>query len=130
MNFLSSVKLSLNCLRANKKRAFLTILGIIIGVGSVIVIMSVGAGAQSLLVNEISSFGSNLFGITPGAADENGPPASVMGITVTTLKLDELEDINKVPGVIAATAYVRGVDSAVFDSQKVDITDLSLINQI
>ncbi|OIO16948.1 multidrug ABC transporter substrate-binding protein [Candidatus Kuenenbacteria bacterium CG11_big_fil_rev_8_21_14_0_20_37_9] len=122
MNFLSSVKLSLNCLRANKKRAFLTILGIIIGVGSVIVIMSVGAGAQSLLVNEISSFGSNLFGITPGAADENGPPASVMGITVTTLKLDELEDINKVPGVIAATAYVRGVDSAVFDSQKVDIT--------
>ncbi|MFH1890087.1 MAG: ABC transporter permease [Candidatus Kuenenbacteria bacterium] len=120
---LHNIKLALNGLRANKKRAFLTMLGIIIGVGSVIVIMSVGAGAQSLLVNEISSFGSNLFGVMPGATSENGgPPASVMGITVTTLKLDEAEDIKKIPQVLAVTAYVRGVDTAVFDNQKTDIT--------
>jgi len=122
MNLLSSVKLALNGLRANKKRAFLTMLGIIIGVGSVIVIMSVGAGAQSLLVNEISAFGSNLFGVMPGAAADDGPPASVMGITVTTLKLNEADDIRKIPGVISVTSFVRAVDTAIYGSQKTDTT--------
>ncbi len=122
MNLLSSIKLALNGLRANKKRAFLTMLGIIIGVGSVIVIMSVGAGAQSLLVNEISAFGSNLFGIMPGASSEDGPPASVMGITLTTLKLDEADDIRKISGVVSVTAFVRAVDTASYGSQKSDTT--------
>jgi len=58
----------------------------------------------------------------PGATDENGPPASVMGITVTTLKLDEMEDIKKVPHVKALTAFVRGVDTAIFENQKSDVT--------
>ena len=60
MTFVSNIKLALTGLKVNKKRAFLTMLGIIIGVGSVIAIMSVGAGAQSLIVNELSAYGSNL----------------------------------------------------------------------
>jgi putative ABC transport system permease protein len=122
MTFLSSIKLSLAGLRANKKRAFLSMLGIIIGVGSVIVIMSVGAGAQSLIINEVSSYGSNLIGVMPGAANEEGPPASVMGITVTTLKLKDLEDIKKIPYIQTATAYVRGTATAYYEDQRSDIT--------
>jgi len=122
MSIITSIKFSLNNLRANKKRAFLTMLGIIIGVGSVIVIMSVGAGAQSLIVNEISSFGTNLFGVIPGAADDNGPPASVMGIIVTTLKLNEVDDLIKIPHVEAVTAYVRGVGTMAYQNQSTEAT--------
>lgn len=122
MIFLSSVKLSLRNLNAHKKRSFLTMLGIIIGVGAVIIIMSVGAGAQSLIINELSSAGSNLFGIMPGAPNESGPPASVMGITVTTLKLDEVDDLKKISHVEAVTAYVRGVDTVSYFNQKSDAT--------
>jgi len=122
MSILSSIKFSLINLRINKKRSFLTMLGIIIGVGSVIVIMSVGAGAQSLIINEISSFGTNLFGVIPGAADDNGPPASVMGITVTTLKLKEVDDLEKIPHIEAITAYVRGVGTMSYQSQSTEAT--------
>ena len=83
MTVFSSFKLSLTTLGANKKRSFLTIFGIVIGVAAVIIIMSVGAGAQSLIFNQISSQGSNLIGILPGYSDENGPPASAMGVVVT-----------------------------------------------
>ena len=122
MTIFNSVKLSLRGLRASKKRALLTMLGIIIGVSSVIMIMSVGAGAQSLIVNEINSFGSNLFGVMPGATSDNGPPASVMGITVTTLKLKELDDLRRLPHVKAVTAYVRGVDTVSYANQKIETT--------
>lgn len=122
MTLLSALKLSLTSLRANKKRAFITMLGIIIGVGSVIVIMSVGAGAQSLIINEINSFGSNLVGVLPGASDEKGPPASVFGITITTLKLKELDDILKIPHVVAGTAYVRGTETMSHGNLKTDST--------
>jgi len=130
MTLVKNIKLALDGFKVNKKRAFLTMLGIIIGVGSVIVIMSVGAGAQSLLVNEISSFGSDLFGITPGAANDDGPPASVMGITVTSLKLEELDDIKQISGVKAVTAYVRGVDSINFNNQTSDVTYIGTTNDI
>ncbi len=122
MLILNSIKFSLHNLNVNKKRSFLTMLGIIIGVGSVIVIMSVGAGAQSLIINEISSFGTNLFGVIPGAADENGPPATVMGITVTTLKLKEVDDLKKIPHVEAVTAYVRGVGTMNYQNQFTEAT--------
>ena len=86
MTLLDGLKLSISMLRTNKVRSFLTSLGIIIGIAAVIIIMSVGAGAQSLIINQLNSVGTNLVGILPGASEENGPPASVLGIVVTTLK--------------------------------------------
>lgn len=126
MTLYSSIKLSLTGLKTNKKRAFLTMLGIIIGVGSVIIIISVGAGAQSLIVNELSSFGSNVFGVIPGAADDDGPPASVMGITVTTLDLGDIDDLSKIPHVLAVTPYVRGIDTVTYQNQKTEATYLGV----
>lgn len=100
--------------RANRIRAVLTILGIIIGIGSVIVIMSVGAGAQSLILNQVNTMGTNLIGILPGASDPNGPPATVFGLTITTLKYEDaqaLRDRAQVPHSVAVSAYVAGVDT-------------------
>ena len=74
------VKISTKSLLSNKGRSFLTMLGIIIGVSAVIIIMAVGAGAQSLIINQVKSLGTDIIGILPGASEEEGPPATVMGI--------------------------------------------------
>ncbi len=65
-------------------------LGIVIGVGAVVLIMSLGAGAQSLILGQLDSFGSDLIGILPGASDEKGPPASVFGVVSTSLKHEDV----------------------------------------
>jgi len=90
-------------------RSFLTGLGIIIGIASVIVIISAGAGAQSLIVNQLNSVGTNLIAVLPGASDEKSAPASAMGIVVTTLKYEDAQAIaNEVPNVIAVSSYNSG----------------------
>jgi len=122
MPFFTLIKSSLKLLQRNKNRTFLTVLGIVIGVSAVIVIMSVGAGAQSLIFNQLSSFGSNLIGIMPGFSDEKGPPASVMGIAITTLKESDAEELKKIKGVEAVANYVRGVETATWQNRKADIT--------
>jgi len=111
MNLTENFKNSFNVIRTHKLRSFLTMLGMIIGISAVIIIMAVGAGAQSLIINQISSAGSNLIGVLPGAAEEDGPPASAMGIVVTTLKYEDalaLGETKNVPHAQATTAYVQG----------------------
>lgn len=108
MNSIRVIKSSFTNLAANKTRSFLTMLGIIIGVGSVITIMAVGAGAKSFVFNQIESFGTNLIGILPGASEEEAPPASVFGIVITTLTYDDAREIKKIPHITAVTPYVNG----------------------
>ena len=69
MEFIDFLKTSFNTLMANKTRSFLTTLGIVIGISSVIVMVSIGSGAQKLIVNRISAMGSNTIFIEPGAFD-------------------------------------------------------------
>ncbi len=111
MNILIPIKISFKNLMAAKFRSFLTMLGIIIGVASVIIIFAVGQSAQELILDQIRGVGSNLIGVLPGASDEKGPPASAMGIVVTTLKYDDLLELKKpknVTGVEAAAGYLMG----------------------
>ncbi|OGO85332.1 MAG: hypothetical protein A2Y24_08465 [Clostridiales bacterium GWE2_32_10] len=86
-------------------------MGIIIGVASVIIIFAVGQSAQELILDQIRGVGSNLIGVLPGASDEKGPPASAMGIVITTLKYDDFLELKKtknVTGVVAGAGYVMG----------------------
>ena len=106
-----AVKNSFKTLAKNKSRSFLTMLGIIIGVASVILIMSLGAGAQSLILDQVANLGTNLVSITPGKSEENGPPASVMGVVITTLTYEDLLAIrnkSRVPDLEAASGYSQG----------------------
>jgi len=100
MEIINIVKLAWNGLITNKGRSFLTMLGIIIGVASVIIIVSAGAGAQSLIYNQIRSLGSNLVAVLPGQGGGNGPPASVYGIVITTLKYDDAVALSQGPNAI------------------------------
>ena len=109
----------------NKVRSILTMLGIIIGVSAVIMIISVGAGAQSLIFNQIKSQGTNLVAVFPGSGEDDGPPVSVMGVVITTLKYDDikaLKDSARSPYVEAYTGYVRGNTTVVWQGNKEDTT--------
>ncbi|MFH1116353.1 MAG: ABC transporter permease [Pseudomonadota bacterium] len=66
------VKIALGALRVNVMRSLLTMLGIVIGVGAVIVMVSVGAGARELVGEQIRSIGSNLILVVPGATTQGG----------------------------------------------------------
>ena len=116
---------TLQALKRNKMRSFLTSLGIVIGISSVVIIMSVGAGAQSLVVNQIQGIGGDLLAILPGASDSDGPPAAVMGISITTLTAEDLEAIEtRVPEITAAAAYVRGIATASWQNKTDDTSFL------
>ena len=94
----------------NRRRTLLTTLGIIIGVAAVVIIVSIGAAAQNLILAQVKSVGPDLVGILPGKSESNGPPASVMGIAITTLTADDglaLEDKHNATNVLAAVAYSR-----------------------
>ncbi|MCL5794953.1 MAG: ABC transporter permease, partial [Patescibacteria group bacterium] len=119
MGVIQDAKNSFRNIRARKLRSFLTMLGIIIGISAVIIIMAVGAGAQSLIINQIKNSGSNLIGILPGAADENGPPASALGIKVTTLTLEDGDALRNIDHVVAVAPYVKGVATAQWQGQDV-----------
>ena len=83
-------------------------LGIIIGVSAVVLIMSLGAGAKSLILGQLSGFGGDLIAILPGQSDEKGPPASVYGVKVTSLKLSDIESFKKsanVPHITSTVSY-------------------------
>jgi putative ABC transport system permease protein len=111
MRLTDPVKISYKNLTTTKFRSFLTMLGIIIGVASVIIVMAIGACAQALILNEVQSVGSNLIGVLPGASDEKGPPASVFGVVITTLKYEDLQAILKkknVPNAVTGSGYVTG----------------------
>jgi putative ABC transport system permease protein len=114
-------------LRRKKMRSFLTSLGIIIGISSVVIIMSVGKGAESLVVNQIEGIGSDLIAVLPGAADDEGPPASVMGIIITTLTDDDTKTIiERVPEIEIAASYLRGVAAVTWQNKTDDTSFLGI----
>ena len=108
MYIFNALKYAFQNLALQKSRSFLTMLGIIIGVAAVISIMAVGASAQDLLLSQVRAMGSNLVGILPGAADEMGPPASLFGIEITTLKYEDALALEKLPYLMAVCSYVKG----------------------
>ncbi len=101
----------------------MTILGFVIGVAGVIVIIALGAGAQSLVLGQVTKLGSDLIAVLPGKSDETGPPAAVFGIQVTTLTNEDAEamrDKSKVPNLSAVAAVVRGSGTVLWSSQSID----------
>ncbi|MFZ2522581.1 MAG: ABC transporter permease [Minisyncoccia bacterium] len=123
MGFIFTIKLALKSLLARKGRSALTMLGIVIGVAGVIIIISLGAGAQSLVLGQVNKLGSNLLSIQPGNSDPKGPPAQVFGVIITTLTNDDaiaLRTISQVPHAEAVNAMVRGASSVTWQNKTVD----------
>lgn len=125
MSFLDIVRTIWFNLKSNKGRSVLSILGIVIGIAAVVMIISIGDGAQGLILSQIETAGSNTITIMPGAAEEDGPPASVMGIVITTLKSDDAEALmksNNVPDLESVSASVTGVDTITWGDESIGAT--------
>ncbi|MBU1046495.1 ABC transporter permease [Patescibacteria group bacterium] len=122
--FMESFKIAVTSLLSNKIQSLLTMLGIIIGVASVILIISIGAGAQSLILSEIKSLGTNLIAILPGHSEEGSfSPTNSFG--VTTLKYEDalaLTDNRDIPNIEAVTAYSKGFGVVEWKSETYNTT--------
>jgi len=104
MNLTESFRVAMASLVANKMRSALTMLGIIIGVGAVITLMSVGRGAQAMVTDQIRSMGTNLLFVMPGAARGEGGARQGAG-TAPTLTYEDALALAE-PGAIPEVAAV------------------------
>lgn len=91
MLFWQVIKIAFRGLMANKMRSFLTMLGIIIGVGAIIAMLSIGEGAKKQVTESIKRFGTNLLRVRPGAARQRHVHTGV----VETLILDDARAIEE-----------------------------------
>jgi putative ABC transport system permease protein len=118
--FFSSIVLAFQSLWRHKGRTMLTSLGILIGIASVIMVVSIGGGAQSVILNQVRSIGSNLISVIPGGQIENGPPVAAFGITITTLTLEDVEAVSEIDHVVAVNPYAKGNSQIIFGGETMD----------
>lgn len=103
--FWESIQIAINSLFANKLRSILTMLGIIIGVGAVIAMVSIGMGVREKVQTSIGSLGSNLIIISPGAASSTGVRQAA-GTNTTLNIMDAQAIMREVEGVSAVAPSV------------------------
>ena len=108
MKILNLIKIALKALANNKMRGFLTMLGIIIGVASVITMLAIGQGSKRSIQSQISEMGSNMIMISPGADMRGGVRQSASAME--TLKLTDYESL------VNETRYLSAVSPTVNSS--------------
>jgi len=101
MKFIEFFGIAIRSLLANKLRSSLTMLGMIIGVGAVIVLMSVGAGLQNYITSTFEEMGSNLLFVTPANPDAPEIAAMAPGYAIASLTMDDAEAMRDIRSVIA-----------------------------
>ncbi len=104
MNIIESMRIALSSLGANKLRSGLTMLGIIIGVMSVIAMLSIGEGAQAAITAQIDSIGTNLLFVRPGATQQGGVRAAEG--SASTLTMEDGQSLVGIPGIVAVAPEV------------------------
>jgi len=116
MTYMDSVFSALGAIRVNVLRSVLTALGIIIGVAAVIIMIAVGAGAQSKVDNLIKSLGSNLVLVLPGTTTSGGARGA-RGSRPTITEDDAIAIQNEIDTVMAAAPMVRGGGQLIYGNQ-------------
>ncbi|MBW7887562.1 MAG: ABC transporter permease, partial [Bacteroidetes bacterium] len=116
MNVLNILKVAMRSLGRNKMRSFLTMLGIIIGVGAVITMMAVGTGAQANIQAQIATLGTNVLLIFPGSTNQGGVRGG-MG-TMQSLTPEDFEALRtQCPSVARMTPQVRAMAQIIYSEQ-------------
>ncbi|HEX4103964.1 MAG TPA: ABC transporter permease [Candidatus Paceibacterota bacterium] len=106
----------------NKVRSGLTMLGIVIGIASVIALQAVGQGAQSSIQSSIQSLGANLIMVTPGAQKTIGTTVSTGLGSAETLTADDATAISQLPDVTAVAPEVSGRYQVVYKGQNTNVS--------
>lgn len=119
-------KQSIKALLANKGRTILTMLGIVIGIATVVLVLSAGAGFRSLIDSQVETFGTNTLFIQTKvppttknrAANSGGGDPAFRGVTITSFKERDLEDIRKLGNVTGAYGIVTGQAKSSYRNNK------------
>ncbi|MCX6792985.1 MAG: ABC transporter permease [Candidatus Falkowbacteria bacterium] len=125
MTIISSVKNSLRLMLANKMRTSLTLLGLIIGITTVIIVFSAGEGIRGLVMGQVESFGTDAINTevkVPNnkkgqASDSQSSNALATGVQITTMTLSDMADINRLPNIITSYAGVLSQEQASYGNE-------------
>jgi len=126
MLIFSTIQTALHAMRANKVRTGLAVLGVVIGIASVIIVFSAGEGIEGLVLGQIESFGGSdmieteikIPSTKKGAKSEIQSGVSlVQGAQVTTLTLHDMEDINRLPEVKRSYAGIMGQEQVSYGNE-------------
>ena len=107
MKLFNLIRIALRALRRNKLRAFLTMLGIIIGVGAVIAMVAIGQGSKKSIQDQLSTMGSNMLTIRPNSNQTAGGGARIDASSVQSLTLDDVQAMQ------TQSQYINAVSPAV-----------------
>jgi putative ABC transport system permease protein len=110
MSWSDGMRLALRALWRNKSRAMLTVLGVIIGVASVIAMVAIGTGTQERIAAQFEKMGSHNLIVRPGSITHGGVRSGAG--TITTLSIGDAEAIAELPMVLAAAPSVRSAVQA------------------
>jgi putative ABC transport system permease protein len=103
MNTLRENVLSgLRALRENWVRSALTVLGITIGVGSVVLLLAIGIGVKQDVTKQVDSLGANVMFVVPGKLDKSGQPNPMSTLGISTLTEADIAALSRVPGITLA----------------------------
>ena len=118
MNVLMIIRIAFRALARNKTRAALTMLGIIIGVSAVIVMVSIGQGAQASVQAQIEGMGTNLLFVSAGAQNVGGVRSGTGDSGTNTLTVEDLEAIRReVPSVAMVSPQINARSQLVAGNQ-------------
>jgi len=134
MKLSDSFLTALKGLRTNKVRSALTILGVVIGVSAIIAVMAIGQGAESLIIDQISSLGSNNIFIEPGPWSEKMERGTMMQsimeeFEIKTLKYEDALAIEKLSSVERTAPFVMGVERIIYENESRKTTFLGTTPQ-
>src|SRR5918999_1007939 len=110
--WLMTLRIALKALARNKLRAFLTMLGIIIGVGAVIAMVAIGEGAKATIQAQIASLGTNVLIVLPGSANQGGVRVG-FGSVNTLVDGDAKAMAREVRAVAYASPVLRRQDQVI-----------------
>ncbi len=125
MDFISLTKIAISNLRSNIVRTGLTVLGIVIGIASVIVVFSAGEGIRGLILDQIESFGTDIIeteikvptGKRGLAAEQQSAMGLATGVQITTLTLEDMEDIKDLPNVRDGYAAIMSQEQVGYSNE-------------
>jgi len=105
MNILESMRIAIRSISANKLRAGLTMLGVIIGVMAVVAMLSIGRGTQAAITDQITSIGTNLLYVRPGSTQSSGVRTAEG--SATTLTKEDAAALEGLPYIVAVAPQVE-----------------------
>ena len=107
---------ALGSVRGHRQRSILTMLGIVIGISSVILLTSIGEGARRFILTEFTQFGTNLISVNPGRIETTGMPGAIGGVT-HPLTLADAEALSRIPGIEAVVPTTMGTAGVEHDGR-------------